>query len=209
MIKNLLFDIGGVVMDIRRENCAEAFRALGFEDIDAFLGDFSQKGPFAALESGAITAAGFRQQVRGHLPQGGSGVSDAQIDAAFEAFLVGIPRERLEQLRALGQRYALYYLSNTNPIMWPGRIAREFAQEGLGVGAYFRGGVTSYSAGMMKPQPGIFRYTAQTLGIEPAATLFLDDSEANCQAARAEGFHALHVPQDKGFYNVLKAHSLA
>ncbi len=46
----LLFDLGGVIVDIRREDCVEAFEKLGFADIADYLGDYGQKGPFLLVE---------------------------------------------------------------------------------------------------------------------------------------------------------------
>ena len=59
-IKNLLFDLGGVIMNIDRQRCVRSFERLGFADAAQYLGDYGQKGPFGALEAGAITPAGFR-----------------------------------------------------------------------------------------------------------------------------------------------------
>ena len=128
MIKNLLFDLGGVIMDIRRENCEEAFRQLGMADIGEYLGDYGQKGPFAALEEGKISEEEFRAEVRKHIARE---VSDEEIDRAFNRFLTGIPVRRLEELRKLRGKYKLYMLSNTNSIMWRQDIAKAFRQEGL------------------------------------------------------------------------------
>lgn len=80
MIKNLLFDLGGVIMDIRREDCIRAFKSLGMVHPEDFLGEYSQKGPFMELEEGAISPEEFRGRLRKMLPEG---VTDAQIDEAF------------------------------------------------------------------------------------------------------------------------------
>ncbi len=127
----LLFDLGGVIVDIRREDCVEAFEKLGFADIADYLGDYGQKGPFLLVEEGKISVEEFRAEMRSHIPHA---VSDAQIDEAFNAFITRIPRHRLETLRRLrAEGRKLYVISNTNPVMWHGRIAEEFAQEGLTV----------------------------------------------------------------------------
>ncbi|MDE6812354.1 MAG: HAD family phosphatase, partial [Duncaniella sp.] len=89
MIKNLLFDLGGVIMDLDRDRCVRAFEKLGMKDADDFFGVYGQKGAFLALESGEIDAAEFRRRVRPLL--GRPDVSDEEIDAAFTEFLVGIP----------------------------------------------------------------------------------------------------------------------
>jgi Predicted hydrolase (HAD superfamily) len=83
-------------------------------------------------------------------------VTDAEIDAAFCKFLLGIPVHRLESLRALRERYHIYLLSNTNPIMYDSDIAMYFRAEGREMSDYFDGQVVSYEALCAKPDPEIF-----------------------------------------------------
>lgn len=205
MIRNLLFDLGGVIIDIERRNCVIAFERLGLPDADSFFGDYVQKGAFAALESGAIGAAEFRAELRGLI---GRHVSDAEIDRAFCKFLTGLPVGRLQALRALREHYGVYVLSNTNPIMWNTRIKELFEQEGMQREDYFDGIVTSFEAGVMKPDAAIFEYTSQNLGINPSETLFLDDSKANIAAAEALGWRGAHVPVGTEFSSILKTFNL-
>lgn len=200
MIKNLLFDLGGVIMDIRRENCEEAFRQLGMADIGEYLGDYGQKGPFAALEEGKISEEEFRAEVRKHIARE---VSDEEIDRAFNRFLAGIPVRRLEELRKLRGKYKLYMLSNTNSIMWRQDIAKAFRQEGLAVDDYFDGIVTSFEAKCCKPAPGIFNRVVEKFGIRPEETVFFDDSKANVEAAARLGFATRHVAPGLEFYEIL------
>ena len=202
MIKNLLFDLGGVIMDIRRLNCVASFERLGMKDADSFLGEYSQKGPFLQLEEGLITEAQFRDAVRQFID---GEVSDEQIDKAFCDFLVGIPIHRLEQLRQLKEKYGIYMLSNTNPIMWHSRIAEDFRQEGMEREDYFDGIVTSFEARSIKPDAKIFHTVVEKLGIKPEETLFLDDSQKNLDAAAQLGFHTLLVTPGSEFFELLKA----
>lgn len=192
MIKNLLFDLGGVIMDIRRENCVRAFQELGMSDIGEFLGDYGQKGAFKLLEEGALTPDEFRAEIMKSCPVGTTG---SQIDDAFNQFLVGIPAYRLEALAGLRRRFGVYLLSNTNKIMWDSRIAEEFRKiPGREMDSYFDGTVTSFEARALKPSAEIFGYAVRKLGIVPEETLFLDDSQENIRAAVALGFHGAVVP---------------
>jgi putative hydrolase of the HAD superfamily len=202
MIKNLLFDLGGVIMDIRRLNCVASFERLGMKDADNFLGEYSQKGPFLQLEEGAISEEEFRTAVRALI---NGEVSDEQIDSAFCDFLVGIPKYRLEQLRQLKKSYNIYMLSNTNSIMWRSRIAEDFRQEGLEREDYFDGIVTSFEAQSIKPDAKIFHTVVEKLGINPDETLFLDDSQKNLDAAAQLGFHTLLVTPGSEFFELLKS----
>lgn len=185
MIKNLLFDLGGVIMDIDRMRAVRALEALGMATANEVLGQYAQQGPFGDIESGAIGIDEFHRRMASLIDRP---VSYDDIDRAFVAFLVGIPSHRLDALLRLRSRYRVYMLSNTNPIMWEGEIKRQFRQQGREMDDYFDGIVTSFQARVMKPDPAIFDYTRRKLGIEPAETLFLDDSQANCDAAAALGW---------------------
>lgn len=201
MIKNLLFDLGGVIIDIKRERCVEAFEKLGLENADSFFGLYAQTGIFMAIEEGSISTEQFHAALRELLP---SGTTDYQIDTAFQKFIIGIPLHRLQALRDLRRRgFGIYLLSNTNPIMWRGVIAGEFGKEGLRREDYFDGMVTSFEAKAAKPDHRIFEYTAAELDIDPAETLFFDDSVTNVEAARACGFQAVHVAPGTEFTDYL------
>ena len=197
MIKNLLFDLGGVIMDIRRENEVDALKQIGLAEADELLGLYEQKGPFMLLEEGKITPVDFRNEIRSRIPHE---VSDSEIDNAFLCFLTGIPVSRLRQLEELSASgLNLYLLSNTNPIMWNTRIREEFQKDGKDINHYFKGLITSFEAKMMKPDPEIFRYAAETLGIKPEETLFIDDSQKNLDAAASVGYHTALVPPGTEF----------
>lgn len=201
MIKNLLFDLGGVIMNLDRDRCVRAFEALGMRDAEDFLGVYGQKGAFLALERGDIDADEFRREIR---PLFDREVTDEEIDSAFNQFLTGIPQERLRALRQLRKRYGVYLLSNTNPIMMNGFIAEEFRQEeGMEMKDYFDGVVASYVAKCYKPDREIFDYACEKCGIKPEETLFFDDSQANVDAARALGFYAELVAPGTEFTEIL------
>lgn len=201
MIKNLLFDLGGVIMDIRRENAVKALEKIGMTDANDFLGEYSQKGPFLQLEEGAITPDEFRNEIRKYI---NNEVSDADIDAAFCEFLIGIPRHRLEELRELKKQYNIFMLSNTNPIMWDSRIAEEFRQEGLEMNDYFDGIVTSFEAKSIKPDKKIFETAITKCGISPKETIFLDDSQKNLNSASKLGFETILVAPGNEFFDLIK-----
>lgn len=201
MIKNLLFDLGGVIMDIRRSRCVEAFERLGLKQVNELLGEYSQKGVFMQIEDGSISLDEFHNSLRALIP--GGKVSDKEIDDAFCQFLVGIPSHRLKALRELHKRYKIYLLSNTNPIMWNSRIAEEFRQEGLTREDYFDGMVTSFEAKALKPARRIFDLVVERYAIIPEETLFFDDSQANINAAAALGFQTALVAPGTEFINLI------
>ena len=199
-IKNSLFDQGGVIVDIERDRCLEELRRLGMETPERFVGLYKQDGPFFALENGDITLDEFHDALRPLMP---SGVTNEQMDYAFSSFIVGIPLHRLQALRQLRKRYKTYILSNTNPLMFEGVIARNFAQEGLDVNAYFDGVTVSYLAHSNKPDRKIFDYAIATMGIVPEETLFFDDGQENIDAASRLGFKTALVEPGCEFIDII------
>ena len=199
-IKNLLFDQGGVIVDIRRDQCLDELKLLGMDNPEKLIGLYKQEGPFFALENGDITVAQFHEALRPLVP---AEVSDEQMDNAFSSFIVGIPLHRLQSLRELRKRYKTYILSNTNPIMFEGVIARNFAQEGLDVNAYFDGVTVSYKAHSNKPDRQIFDYAIATMGIKPEETLFFDDGQENLDAAAKLGFKTALVEPGCEFMDII------
>ena len=201
MIKNLLFDLGGVIMDIKRENAVKSLTDIGIKNADELLGIYAQKGPFLLLEEGLISPDKFRNELRAHA---GKEIIDTDIDNAFCDFLTGIPTHRLNALERLKKEgFNIYMLSNTNPIMWDSRIASEFCKDGFDMNHYFDGTVTSFEAKVCKPDKAIFDFACKKLGITPPETLFLDDSQVNVDAARQLGFHAEVVSPDSEFEDII------
>ena len=188
---DLLFDLGGVIMNIEKERCVRSLKKLGMEHPEEFLGDYGQKGPFLALEEGKLTPAGFREALREYLP---AGVTDEQIDDAFNDFLVGIPVERLKELEKLHRNHRIFLLSNTNKIMWDSKIAEEFGRV-----------LASFDVKCCKPEAAIFEEAAGRFGLTPATTLFFDDSRENCEAAAELGFRTAWVRPGTEFTDYLPA----
>lgn len=198
-IKNLLFDLGGVIMNIDRMQCVEAFKEAGMLHPEELLGDYGQKGPFLALERGEITPAEFRSEIRRYFVRE---VSDDAIDTAFCRFLTGIPVERLHALEELrGQGFRTYLLSNTNALMWEKYILPDFRKDGHDINYYFDGIITSFEVKAYKPEKQIFQAAIDILGIDPAETLFFDDSQANLNGAALLGFKTALVTDENGFMN--------
>lgn len=190
-IQNVIFDLGGVVIDLDRDRAVKALEELGLEDADSMLGLYGQKEPFYGLETGERTAGEFFDIMRSRM---NPGVTDIQITEAFNQFLVKLPAERLEMLRRMRLAgYRIFILSNTNPIMFNSWIDRAFRQEGGTVNDYFDGIVVSYEELMCKPNVSIFETLMRRYGLNPSETLMLDDSEKNCRAAAEAGAHAFQI----------------
>lgn len=186
----IIFDLGGVIINLKKQDCIDAFKALGYASVDKMLSEYRQDGEFLALEEGRVSPEEWRAIIRKNIAKP---VTDQQIDDAFNAFLVDIPIEKLRMLRALKSRYRIAMLSNTNKVMFESKIPELFKIEGLTIEDYFDDFFLSYKMGMSKPSPEIFIKVAEGLGIEPCEALFIDDSQANVDAASKLGFQTLCV----------------
>ncbi len=199
-MKNLMFDLGGVIMQIERRRAVEAFKSIGLDDADSMLGEYGQLGIFLDLELGNVTPSQWRDELRRHI---NGDVSDHDIDAAFESFLIGIPVERLRELERLHRDHRIYMLSNTNKVMWDGMIQREFRKDGHDMVYYLDGVIPSFEVHCYKPDAEIFVKACEKFGIKPGDTIFFDDSEANVEAAKALGFGGVHVTDSRPFGDYL------
>lgn len=190
-IKNVVFDLGGVVINLDRDRAVEQLQKLGLEKADEMLGLYGQKEPFYGLETGQRSTAEFFDLMRRDMHPG---VSDSQITDAFNAFLIDLPPARLEMLRRMRMAgYRIFVLSNTNPVMFNTWIDRAFRQEGGSINDYFDGVVASFQELTCKPDVSIFQTVLRRYGLLGSETLMLDDSEKNCQAAAEAGMHAFRI----------------
>ncbi len=184
-IRNLMFDLGGVIIDLDRQRCIDALSALGDTHADELLGVYAQQGEFMKLEEGKISEADFYNYMRRRI---GRPISDQEITDAINEFLIGIPVERLHLLRKLKQNFRTILLSNTNSIMFDTKIADCFAQEGLSASHYFDDIFLSYLLKASKPNAEIFEKVIAQAHIIPEETLFFDDSQKNLETAATLGF---------------------
>lgn len=202
MVKNVVLDLGGVVIELAEERCIEAFKALGYTEIEAMLDLYVQSGPFFELETGTLPTAAFYDMMRSLCP---AAKSDMDIQQAFNSFLVDLPIERLRTIRqARSAGLKMFALSNTNPIMYPTWIDTAFRQEGLAIGDYFHGIVASFQERCCKPDPGIFEILLRRYDLNGDQTLFMDDSPVNCEAARSCGIHSVCITPDNPMIDELR-----
>lgn len=195
MIKNIVFDFGGVIFDLAYEQAVESFKRIGLTDADQRLDRYHQRGIFEELESGRITPEAFRQELSLMCHR------ELTHDEVLSAWLgyVGGPVDvrRLDAIDDLrGRGYRTFLLSNTNPYVQQWAESNDFCAHGRPLSSYMDKCYTSFEVGIMKPDEGIFRHMLADAGIEPAETLFLDDSTANIEAARKLGINGLLVQKN-------------
>lgn len=188
MIKAIIFDMGGVLVDLDIEDCKKAFKErLGYYDIDEIIDACHQKGIYGDLEEGILSADDFRSIVlAGSRPDA---VAE-DVDEAMSHILVGIDPYKAEMLKRLSEKYELYMLSNNNPICV--RYSRKmFEDAGIPLENIFRKCYFSYEMKALKPSETFYRNVVSDIGLPAEQMLFIDDSMKNVEGSVAAGLPAV------------------
>jgi len=189
-ITTIIFDLGGVLFDIDYSLTQKAFIALGALDFEKQYSQHIQNGLFDDFEKGNISSGHFRKELLKWLP---SATKEEQVDEAWNALLIGFPKEKVSLLQNLKDRYRLLLLSNTNDIHLPAVLKMmDTALEPGIMGKLFQKQYYSYKMGMRKPDSEIFEFVVKENSLNPSTTLFIDDSIQNLKGADSIGIQTLH-----------------
>ena len=187
--KALIFDFGGVLIDLDIEDCKTAFkRDLGYDKIDEILDPCHQKGIVGDMEEGTISAEEFRAAV---LKDARPGSTPEQVDDAFMHILAGIPAYKGPLLNRLAQSYDIYILSNNNPIVAP-HFPELFAGVGVDYERLFKKSFLSYKMKALKPSEAFYKRVLEQVDCPADQLLFIDDSMKNVEGAIAAGLPAVY-----------------
>ena len=186
VIKNIVFDLGGVIMTLDPAEALRRFKALGLSDAERYLDSYTQSGIFGNLEEGKITAEDFRSKLSSLT---GHELTFDECKHAWLGYRKDVPQRNLDLLKELRAKgYRLILLSNTNPFMKDWALSCEFDGKGSSLNDYFDALYLSYRLGRMKPAPDFFRQVLDNENILPEETLFVDDGPRNVEAAGKLGF---------------------
>lgn len=189
MVKNIIFDLGGVILDLAVDQTILGFAQLSGLSPERVTELFRYSEGFMAFERGQITEHQFRDFVRELYK---IDVSDDEIDRCWNAMLLTIRPGRLELLTRLKAEYKTFLLSNTNTIHLDFINEKTLpAMRGVrSLDDYFHKTYYSQLIGMRKPDPEIFLHVLDDNGLNAGETLFLDDNADNVAGARAVGIQA-------------------
>ena len=190
MIKDIVFDFGGVLTTIDTERALQRFRDLGVEEPEQYINSYCQKGPFFELENGDIDAEEFCRRL-GQICN--REITFEQAKEAWLGFLVEIHTTLLEHLQTLRGSYRLSVLSNTNPFIQSWALTKDFTPVGKSLADYFDMLFFSYKMHCSKPSREIYCKMLANGGMRAEETLFVDDSTKNIEAAREVGIRTLLV----------------
>jgi putative hydrolase of the HAD superfamily len=194
-IPNIIFDFGGVLLNIDPQKAVDSFKDIGLHDVDLIKREYSSNGLFDNLEKGIVSPEEFRTQIRKYIV---NGVSDAEIDEAWNSMLLDLPYERLELLDRLKKNHRIFLLSNTNIIHWEAYMNMIQKVHGVCLSDFFEKDYYSHIMGLRKPDTKIYTEVIETEGLKAGETLFVDDMLANAEAARSVGMIAHHLKLEEG-----------
>lgn len=180
-IRNIIFDLGGVIITLDQPQAIRRFQELGLKDAAERLDAYTQSGIFGDLERGRIDAEGFRQGLSQLI---GREVSYEECRYGWLGYCRELPKRNIEALKQLrSEGYRLILLSNTNPYMMSWVMSPEFDGEGHSLDYYMDACYMSYQLGVMKPDTEFFRLVLTREQIAPSQTLFVDDGPRNVAVA--------------------------
>ena len=193
MLPHLLFDFGGVLIDLDYDATPAALRQLSRRGSAVEFSQARQAELFDRFETGHLSPAEFRDGLRRSYDLD---ATDEQLDAAWHAMLLDVPAERLAligELRARGHQTAL--LSNTNALHIAEinrRLARRYGFQ-HGIADVLDRVFYSQEVGLRKPGEEIFRHALDEMGWQAVDTLFIEDSPQHVATARRLGLRVLHL----------------
>ena len=190
-IKNIIFDLGGVFMNLDFHITERAFINLGITEFPTLFTQHHANELFEQLETGKISPRVFYEAFRQSTQ---SQLSDEQIKTAWNALLLDFPVERLDWLDKIRLKYNVYLFSNTNLIHYEAFMqifTKSTGQPDLN--RYFIKAYYSHELGLRKPYVASFKKILEVKKLEAAETLFIDDTAKNIEGAQQTGMQTIHL----------------
>jgi len=200
-IKNIIFDFGGVIIDIDEQLTVNEFAKLGVSDISRAASpefiDLVRK-----FEKGIFTPDVFRNKLRDYLDLS---ATDQEIDDAWNALLFDIPRERIDVIEKVKKNYDIFLLSNSNEIHYDLYVRDLQLRFGYSeFGDLFHQAYFSFDLHLSKPDQDIYEFVMYQENLNPEETLFIDDKSENIEAAKKLGFHTYQLIKPERIRDIFK-----
>jgi len=181
-IKTLIFDFGGVLLNLNKERSIKNFEKLGIEGVHELLSFWCQKGVFLLFEEGKISTEEFFREIKA---MSSREITEEEIKKAFFSFLVDLPKYKLDLIERLRQHYTIYLLSNINALVYDYCVRTYIHPHGKTMEDYFDKQYLSFQ-------------------IRPEETLFLEDGEQNTLVAQSLGINTFLVLPSEDFSSLFE-----
>tara|TARA_R110000737_G_scaffold98184_2_gene132448 strand:- start:28418 stop:29035 length:618 start_codon:yes stop_codon:yes gene_type:complete len=189
-VKAILFDLGGVLINLDYQKTIHAFEKMGIENFDTLYSQAQQDDLFDDFETGKISSFHFINRILDLLPQGSN---PNQVVSAWNAMILDFPMNRLDLLENLSKKYPICLLSNTNDLHME-KVRRELKKtSNKALEDFFNTIFLSQEIGLRKPTKEVFEYVSQKIGVSPEEILFIDDSIQHIESAKNIGFQTIHL----------------
>lgn len=194
MIKNILFDLGGVIAMLNTIDVpTNRFKELGLEDAADYLTLYGQKGFILDLEKGNVTEDEFVMILS---EKCGKEITYDQAMWAIMGFIREVRQEPLDYILTLKEKYKVCLLSNTNAFIQKWAASNQFSPDGHPLSYYMHELYCSNDLHDYKPSESIYRKVLELGDMKAEETVFVDDSLKNIEGARKVGITGLHAPEN-------------
>lgn len=196
--EQIIFDLGGVLIEIDYQATEQAFVKLGLKDFGEKYSQLNQNDLFDQFEKGEISTQHFINKI---LPLCPKGTSPNKVVAAWNAMLGEFPKEKIELVHRVKSRLPIYMLSNTNEIHIPKVYEAWEKVSDVPMNALFDEIYLSFEIGKRKPDVSTFMWVCETLNINPSSTLFIDDSPQHIEGAKNAGLQTFYYESKEEFFD--------
>lgn len=198
-IDAIIFDFGGVLINIDYQATINAFEKLGGNDFNTLYTQANQSHLFDRLETGEISPQHFINQLLELLPPS---TPPKKVVHAWNTMILDIPLSAIELLDSLKNKYKLYLLSNTNQIHIDKALIELSKVTNRPLDDFFDKVYLSHEVKLRKPNTSIFEFVITDQNLEPEKTLFIDDSIQHIKGAEKVGLKTYHLSNQKDLYSL-------
>lgn len=199
-IKNIILDLGKVILEINLDSTINAFREFGFPHMDELDIIFSRFPFFRQFELGLISPKQFISEIR---KTTGNSVPNEIIEKAWNSMIGGFFEGTIPLIQKLGKKYRMFLLSNTNATHekeYNDRLKKDHGIENLSL--LFEKVYYSHDLHLSKPDPEIFKYVLNQNGLVPEETLFVDDIKVHTDSASKLGIRTFQLEYPLKFTDI-------
>ncbi|MBR4453419.1 MAG: HAD family phosphatase [Bacteroidales bacterium] len=195
-ITTIIFDFGGVLLNLDKQKCIETFQQLGCDTIGELIDNYKQKGLFLMFEEGKISNDEFFAELKKMV---GPNITNTQLMNAYISFLTGLPQKKLDLILELHKKYKILMLSNINQFIFEYCLKKYFDVNGHTLSDYFDKTYLSYQLGVCKPDRKIYDMMIADSHLIPDQCFYIDDGAANIEVAKQYGFNCYQAKINEDF----------